>query len=304
MKLDPRELPDVPTIQAELALEHTAYLGESPLWDEREQVLYWVNIKAGEIHRFDPATGRDTFHKVDSSVSSLVRRARGGLAVTLHKNFAFYDPATGAVEILDTVEGDRPEHRFNDGKADRQGRYWAGTMNQVNVGRPEAALYRFDGPGRVSRHVSEVIVSNGIGWSPDNRTLYYIDTLRYAVEAFDFDADSGTLNNRRPFLQIPPESRGLLDGLTVDAEGGVWCAVWNFGCLLRLDPEGKLERVVRFPTTQGTSCAFGGADYGDLYITTAREGMNEAAVAKQPLTGSLFRCRPGVVGLPEPLFAA
>lgn len=303
MKLDPRHLPDVPSHQAELALQHDAILGESPLWEEREQVLYWVNITAGEIHRFDPATGKNTTHTLDTKVSSLVRRASGGLVVTLRKNFAFFDPATGALETLDAVEAGQPENRFNDGKVDRQGRYWAGTMNEVHIGRPEGALYRFDAPGSFSRQVSDVIISNGTGWSPDGRTMYYTDTLRYSVDAFDFEPESGTLSNRRPFLQVEPESKGLLDGLTVDAEGFVWSALVNFGCLLRLDPTGALERIVRFPATRGTCCAFGGADYGDLYITTAREGLSPEEIAAHPLAGSLFRCRPGVHGLAETPFA-
>jgi len=235
-------------------------------------------------------------------VTSIVRRASGGLVATLRKKFAFFDPATGKETELDAVENDLPENRFNDGKVDRQGRYWAGTMNEVHVGRPDAALYRFEGPGKIKKMVPHVTISNGTGWSPDSRVMYYTDTLRHTVFAYDFDPVSGEIENPRPFLEIVPESGGLPDGLTVDAEGFVWSALVNFGCMLRLDPQGKLERRVTFPPTRGTCCTFGGKDYRDLYITTAEECLTPEQLAQQPLAGSLFRCQPGVQGLAETPF--
>jgi len=303
MLFDPRHLPALPAHPAELVHQHDSPLGESPLWEEREQVLYWVDIARGQIHRFDPATAENTTHTLTTKVTSLARRPSGGLVVTLRKNFAFYDPASGTVETLDPVEGDQPGNRFNDGKVDRQGRYWAGTMNEVHIGQPDAALYRYEGPGRITKMIPEVTISNGTGWSPDGRTMYYTDTLRHTVFAYDFDPAGGTLSNRRPFLEIEPASKGLPDGLTVDAEGFIWSALVNFGCMLRLDPAGKLERIVTFPATRGTCCAFGGPAYRDLYITTARECLTEQELAAQPLAGSLFRCRPGVQGLVETPFA-
>ncbi len=302
MKLDPRSLPTVSTLRADLVHQHDSILGESPLWEEREQVLYWVDIDRGQIHRFDPAKRTNTTHTLPTKVSSIVRRASGGLAVTLKKNFGFFDPASGKLEELDIVEGDQPENRFNDGKVDRQGRYWAGTMNEVHVGRPDAGLYRFEGPGRLQKMVPEVTISNGTGWSPDGRIMYYTDTLRHTVFAYDFDTETGEISNRRPFLEIEPASEGLPDGLTVDAEGHVWSALVNYGCMLRLDPAGNLERIVDFPATRGTCCTFGGPNYEHLYITTARECLDEMQIAAQPLAGSVFRCEPGVRGLAETPF--
>ncbi|MEO6054834.1 MAG: SMP-30/gluconolactonase/LRE family protein [Chthoniobacterales bacterium] len=302
MKLDPRHLPAVSTHAADLVHEHDSILGESPVWEEREQVLYWVDIDRGQIHRYDPATRKNTTHTLPTKVTSIARRTNGGLIASLKKNFAFFDPKTGAVENLDDVETDQIENRFNDGKVDRQGRFWAGTMNEVHVGNPEAGLYRFEGKGNVTKMISEVTISNGTGWSPDSRTMYYTDTLRHTVFAYDFDAASGAIANRRPFLEIEPKSNGLPDGLTVDAEGFVWSALVNYGRMLRIDPAGKLERVVTFPPTRGTCCTFGGKDYGDLYITTARECLSPEEIAQQPLAGSLFCCRPGPHGMAEPLF--
>lgn len=300
MKFDPKNLPQVATLQAELASEHQCLLGEGPLWDEREQALYWVNIPAGEIHRFDPATGKDSLHTLPTKVTSLARRAAGGLVVTLRKNFALFDPKSGSYELLDELDAGLPDNRSNDGKVDRLGRYWAGTMNEVHIGTPNAALYRYDRPGQLTKKVSDVIISNGLGWSPDNKTMYYTDTLRYVIYAYDFDLESGEISNRRNFLELDPASGILPDGMTVDAEGFVWTALINFGCV-RLDPAGQLERIVHYPAWRGSCCTFGGANYEDLYITTARECLSEAELAEQPLAGSLFRCRPGVKGLPEPL---
>lgn len=304
MKIDPRHLPAVPVLEAKLVHQHDSILGESPLWDDRENVLYWVDIDRGQIHRFDPADGKNTTHTLPTKVTSIGRRRSGGLIASLKKNFAAFDPATGAVEMLDLVEGDLPENRFNDGKVDRQGRFWAGTMNEVHVGRPDAALYRFDRPGQVLKKIPDVTISNGTGWSPDGRIMYYTDTLRYSVFAYDFDPDTGEIANRRVFYESDPAANGLPDGLTVDAEGFVWSALVNYGRMLRFTPDGELERMVTFPPTRGTCCTFGGPGLRDLYITTARECLTAEEIQAQPLAGSLFHCAPGCQGLAEPFFAA
>lgn len=303
MTLDPRSLPTVATLHAEVVHEHDSILGESPVWDDRERVLYWVDIDRGQIHRFDPATKTNSTHDLGGKVTSIGRRASGGLIASFKKNLAFFNPATGAVELLDKVETDQAENRFNDGKVDRQGRFWAGTMNEVHVGKPDAALYRFDAPGSVRRMVSDVTISNGTGWSPDCRTMYYTDTLRYTVFAYDFDAASGEIANRRVFYSVERASNGLPDGLTVDSEGFVWSALVNYGRMLRFDPAGQLERQVVFAPTRGTCCTFGGTNLQDLYITTARECLTAEEIAAQPQAGSLFRCTPGPRGLAEPFFA-
>jgi sugar lactone lactonase YvrE len=225
------------------------------------------------------------------------------LIASLKKNIAYFDAATGALEMLDLVEGSQPENRFNDGKVDRQGRFWAGTMNEVHIGQPDAALYRFDRPGAVTAKIPQVTISNGTGWSPDGRTMYYTDTLRYTVFAYDFDPVSGDIANRRVFYETDPAAEGLPDGLTVDAEGGVWSALVNYGRMLRFSPAGELERMITFPPTRGTCCTFGGPDFRDLYITTARECLTPGQIVAQPLAGSLFHALPGCQGLAEPFFA-
>lgn len=303
MKLDPRHFPPVPTLEAGLVHRHDSILGESPVWDDRENVLYWVDIDRGQIHRFDPATGSNTTHTLPTKVTSLARRRSGGLVATLRKNFAAFDPATGSLDMWDLVEGDLPENRFNDGKVDRQGRFWAGTMNEVHVGRSDAALYCFDQRGSVLKKIPDVTISNGTGWSPDGRTMYYTDTLRYTVFAYDFDSAAGEIANRRVFYETDPAANGLPDGLTVDAEGFVWSALVNYGRMLRFSPDGELDRMVIFPPTRGTCCTFGGPDFRDIYITTARECLTPGEIQAQPLAGSLFRCVPGCQGLPEPFFA-
>jgi sugar lactone lactonase YvrE len=304
MKIDPRHLPKVPTSEAEPVFLHDSILGESPVWDERENVLYWVDIDRGEIHRFDPATRANTTQVLPTKVTSIAKRRAGGLITSLKKNIAYFDPATGGLEMLDLVEGGQPENRFNDGKVDRQGRFWAGTMNEVQIGQPDAALYRFDRPGQVAAKIPGVTISNGTGWSPDGRTMYYTDTLRYTVFAYDFDPESGEIANRRVFYETDPAAEGLPDGLTVDADGGVWSALVNYGRMLRFSPDGELERMITFPPTRGTCCTFGGRDFRELYLTTARECLTPGQILAQPLAGSLFHAFPGCQGLAEPYFFA
>jgi sugar lactone lactonase YvrE len=303
MTLDPRSLPNVHEIAADLALENPSTLGECPVWDERENVLYWVDIAEGHLHRFDPPSQTNTTRQLPTKLSSIGKRAKGGLIATLRKTFAIIDGMTGRCDVLDTVEADQPDNRFNDGKIDRKGRYWAGTMNEVEIGRPDAALYCFRCPGDVQKMIPEVTISNGTGWSPDGLTMYYTDTLRFAVFAYDFDPASGAIANRRVFAAFEPSANGLPDGLTVDAEGFVWSALVNHGRVLRFDPNGTLERIVTFPPTRGTCPTFGGPTFDTLYITTARETLTPAQIAAQPLAGSLFACTPGPRGIPEPMFA-
>jgi sugar lactone lactonase YvrE len=236
-------------------------------------------------------------------VTSVSTRAQGGLVLSMRKNFAFYDPDSGHLEILDDPEPDRIGNRFNDGKCDRQGRLWAGTMGAEDWLAPTGALYRFDPDRRISRMQDDVKCSNGMGWSPDGRTMYHTESFRYAIFAFDFDPGSGEIAGRRTFVQLDPEVRGFPDGLTVDGEGFVWSAQPVYGRLVRYDPDGEIDRIVDLPVSRGTGVAFGGPDLGTLYITSATETLTDAEIAEEPLAGSVFACTPGVRGIAETPFA-
>jgi sugar lactone lactonase YvrE len=278
-------------------------VGESPLWDTKTERLYLVDIPGQVIHIVRPSDGDQQTFELPDWVTSVSTRAQGGLVLSMRKNFAFYDPDSGALEILDDPEPDRIGNRFNDGKCDRQGRLWAGTMGADDWLAPTGALYRFDPDRRITRMHDDIKCSNGIGWSPDSRVMYHTESFRCAIYAFDFDPDSGEIEGRRPFMRLDPDAGGFPDGLTVDSEGFVWSAQPVYGRVVRYDPEGGIDRIVDLPVSRGTGIAFGGPDLSTLYITTATETLTEAQIAEEPLAGSVLAWAPGVRGIAETPFA-
>ena len=286
----------------ECVLPWQADVGESPVWHPAEQRLYWIDIQGRQIHRFDPATRNNDSFELPEIVTCIQLRAQAGLVLTLKKNFAFFDPA-GRLEKLAAVEQDLPQNRFNDGKCDPQGRFWAGTMDAKRWKNPSGNLYRMAADQSVRTMQSQVICSNGSGWSPDGSTMYYTESFRYAVFAYDFDAASGEISNRRPFAEVDPNSGGFPDGMTVDAEGFVWSNQVGLGKIVRYDPRGKIERVVQLPVPRATDCTFGGANLETLYITSARETMTPEQLRQAPLSGSLFAIETGIRGTPSTPFA-
>jgi len=279
-----------------------ATCGESPMWSVREQALYWTDNLGGVIHRLEPESGSEQSFVLGQNVMSIVLRERGGLLLALTKQLAFYEPG-GELELLEGVEHDQPRNRFNDGKVDRQGRLWAGTMNDVDWDAPSGSLYRIDPRLELSRLQGAVVCANGLGWSPDGRTFYFGESFRYAIFAYDFDPDAGALSARRVFATVDRSSGAFPDGLTVDVEGGVWSVQNGAGRVVRYAPDGGVTHAVEMPLRQPTSCIFGGRDLDVLYITTSRQNMTPEQLARYPLSGSVFAARPGVGGIPEPLFA-
>jgi sugar lactone lactonase YvrE len=281
-------------------LRTNALLGEAPLWDPAERALYWVDVKRREVHRFDPATGRDARWIVAEDVGSLAVRAAGGLVVAMRSGFHFLDPATGRTTPIVDPEPERGENRFNDGKPDRQGRFWAGSMHDLET-RPTGGLYRLDPDRSCRRLVDGLVCSNGLCWSPDGRTMYHADTAYRTVWAWDFDPDRGEIANRRTFIEVPAAD-GAPDGATVDAEGCLWLAHWDGWRLTRYDPIGRIERVVPLPVQRPTCPAFGGPDLDVLYVTSASIDLSAAERARQPLAGGILALAPGIRGLPEARF--
>jgi len=287
----------------ECVLKADAIVGESPVWCARERALYWVDITGQKIHCFHPDTGaNDTFH-LPRPVTGVVLRQRGGLLATLCKDFAFFDPATEDLRSLDRVEEDKPDNRFNGGMCDRQGRFWAGTMNGSHWDAPSGSLYRLDTDLRVTRQITGCVCANGLDWSPDGRVLYFTESFAYGIFAYDFDSTAGQTANRRLFASVDKDSGAFPDGLTVDAEGGVWSVHNAVGRVVRYTPAGKIDRSVQFPVPRPCGCAFGGEKLDVLYVTTARETMTTEQIAKAPLSGSLFAVIPGVRGLQPSCFA-
>lgn len=293
----------MPTISVECVLRETAIVGESPVWCPHVRVLYWVDITGQKIHRFHPANGTNETLHLPEPVTALALRAQGGLVLSLKKDFALYSLETEQLTRLGDPEADKPDNRFNDAKCDRQGRFWAGTMGDVHWDAPIGALYRLDPDGTITCHQTDVICANGMGWSLDSRTMYFTESFRYAIYAYDFDAASGTISSRREFVSLDRSTGGFPDGLTVDAEDHVWSVHNAIGKVVRYDPDGKIERIIELPVPRPCGCAFGGENLDTLYITTARETLTLEQIARYPLSGSLFAAVPGVRGVPETRFA-
>lgn len=269
----------------EVALTAEALLGEGPVWDPRSSTLRWVDIERGQVHRFDPASGVDTFFQVGEAVGSVAVRAAGGLVLATASGLYTCLDDGGQHTLLHEVATDG---RFNDGKADPWGRFWAGTY--LDRPRRTCALYRLDPDHSLHTVATGVTCSNGIGWAPDGATMYYIDTQTGGVDAFDHDPSSGAVTGRRRLIDV---DRGWPDGMTVDVDGCLWVALWDGWGVRRYAPDGRLLTTVEVPAQRVTSCAFGG---DTLYITTARTGLD--GFGDQPAAGSLFACSPGVSGLP------
>ena len=281
---------------AELVIDARAVLAEGPVWHAQRQLLYWVSILAGEVHVYDPATNEDRAIDVGQLVGTVVPRKSGGVIVALHHGIASLDLVTGDLKVLADPEADQPGNRFNDGKCDPAGRFWAGTMSLSYV-EGAGSLYVMDADLSVRPMLRDVTISNGIVWSPDRSTMYYIDTPTCEVSAFDYAVETGAISNRRTAVRIPKDLGGP-DGMTIDAEGKLWVAVWGSGAVSRWDPEsGEMLGAVSLPVTAVSACAFGGPNLDELYVTTAREGMDEQALAEQPHAGGVFRVKPGVCGV-------
>ncbi len=291
---------EVPARDVELLVDAHAKVGEGPVWDTLDSVLYWVDILSNAVHRYDPATGADQTFDVGQAVGAVALRAAGGLLLALRDGFGVLGTTTGQVALRTPVEQDTPATRMNDGKPDPAGRFWGGTMAfSAEPGR--GSFYRLDRDWTVTKLFGGVTISNGLDWSLGGRTMYYIDSTTQYVDAFDFDPDQGQIGNRRHLIEIPAEV-GLPDGMTLDAEGFLWVVLHGAGAIHRYAEDGRLDRVVRLPASQATCCAFGGPDLTDLYITTAAQGLSPERLAEQPHAGGLFKYRPGVPGRPPNRF--
>lgn len=284
----------------EVALAANADLAEGPVWDAEENVLWWVDIFRGEVHRFDPSSGRDQKFQLAGPVGSLALRRSGGLVLALRDGFYAYQPG-GEPEALARPELERRHNRFNDGRTDRKGRFWAGSLH-LDETEPTGALYRLDPDGACPRVADGIYASNGTAFSPDGRIGYHADSRRGIVWCFDCDLDSGALTNRRVFIEIE-RKQGAPDGAVVDRDGCYWLTHASGWRVVRYDPLGRVDRVLQVPVEIPTSVAFGGRDGRTLFITTARYSLSPEALSIQPLAGSILAIDVGVGGEPDARFA-
>ena len=288
------------TLTAECVLDAKAVLGEGPVWREETQDLVWVDIETACVCCFNPATGENQSWDVGEKPGLAVPTKRGDLILGTSVGFVRLDLANGGVSPIIDPEQDLPNNRFNDGKVDPEGRLWAGTMGMdesPNVG----SFYRLNRNLSVDKLFDRVSISNGLAWTGDQKSFYYIDSPTRRVDVFDCDMAAGTVSNRQTAFELP-DGMGYPDGMCIDNEGMLWVALWQGWGVARFTPGGALLGKVEVPVECVTSCCFGGENWDELYITTSSRDLDEAGRAAQPLAGGVFLCRPGVSGPPTNLF--
>ena len=273
------------------------------MWCERSSTLWWVDVKAPAIQSYDPASGAHRRYKLAGrTVGSWGFRKSGGMVLAMQDGLYSFDPQSGASERLVAMEAEKQGHRLNDGRCDRRGRFWVGSMHETDRDTPRGTFFRIAPDLSLTQTFGAFMVPNSVAFSPDDRSMYFADTHAHRIWVFDFDLDAGALSNRRVFKDLSGQP-GLPDGSTVDVDGCLWNAEYRGGRVVRYTPEGRVDRVVELPVSQPTSCAFGGANLDTLYITTAAQKLTPEQIAREPHAGSLFAVRPGTHGLPEPHFA-
>jgi L-arabinonolactonase len=276
-------------------------LGEGPCWDAATGRLWWVDITSRLIEWLRPATGETGAYGLDRRASALAPRRDRTLLLATDRGFAVFDPESGRLEPRHHPEADLPGNRANDGHVDPQGRFWVGTMDDREQAR-SGSVYRLDPDWTVTRVIDGMAIPNSLVFSPDGRTLYVAESKDAALYAYEVDPASGELGDCSLFASTREDGCSP-DGSAVDAEGYLWNAQWGGWRLVRYAPDGRIDRIVDMPVEQPTSCAFGGEDLATLFVTSARTGLSDAALAAQPDAGSLFGFRPGVRGRPQPPFA-
>ncbi|XP_059502772.1 regucalcin-like isoform X3 [Stegostoma tigrinum] len=295
-------------VKVECVVRDKYRIGEAPVWEEKHSSLLYVDITGQKVCRWNAVTKQVKEVHVDAPVGSAVPRRSGGYVLAIGKSFAFLDWEKQTITEIASVDPDKVNNRFNDGKVDPAGRFFAGTMametRPAEVERHQGSVYSLQADHSVVKHFDQVDISNGLDWSPDHTVFYYIDSLSFAIDAFDYDLQSGKISNRRLVYRLEKEE-AIPDGQCIDAEGKLWVACYNGGRVLRIDPEtGKRIQAVKLPVDKTTSCCFGGKDYSELYVTSAADAMDEEWIRRQPEAGSIFKITGlGVKGIPPYSYA-
>jgi sugar lactone lactonase YvrE len=285
--------------QVDVAVHARADVGEGPHWDPGSQSLWFVDLTAGTVLRYGYSNGSLATFSVGQEVGAVIPRQGGGLVLAVRDGIATASDAGEDFQIRAPIEFDESGNRMNDAKCDAAGRLFAGTT-AFDFAFGAGALYRIDADWSWEAVVPEVTTSNGTAWSPDGSRMYYIDSARQSVDAFDYDVTSGAISNRIRLVTIED---GIPDGMTVDAEGNLWVACFGGSAVRCYSPMGKQVGQIALPVRQVTSCAFGGPDHSELFVTSARYRMTAEQLADEPLAGATFVARPGVVGVPAAHFA-
>ena len=285
----------------ELILDARTFLGEGPAWDSANRRLYWVDIFAGHLHIFHPENSSDQIIPLGQPIGCAAPAREGRLILGLQEGLALLEPASAKLTFLARPESHLPGNRFNDGKCAPDGRFLAGSMDNAEV-EASGSLYSLDQNGSFQTLLGSLRISNGLTWSPDYKTLYYIDTPTRQVQAYDYDLRTGAIANPRPVATVPA-ALGWPDGMTSDASGRLWVALWGGAALTVWDPaNGALLESIPMPAKNITSCVFGGNRLNELYVTSARKGLDAAELNAYPASGGLFRIRTSQTGLPTFVF--
>ncbi len=288
----------------ECVLKIRSILGEGPVWNEQEARLYWLDLRKPAIYRYDPATGRNSRVKagLQGYIGGMVFRRNGGMMIVDQRGIFAVEPKSERLKPFAKPAKEMRQLWFNDVKCDRQGNLWTGAGDRKEA-KPIGVVYRLTPRAKATKIDSKFICPNGPAFSPDGRVCYFSDSYACKIYRYDIDPASGKVGSRRLFAAVP-EGHGVPDGMTVDAEGGLWCCHWDGWRVTRYDPDGGVDRVIMMPVPRATSVSFGDADLGTLYITSASIDLTRQQLKEAPLSGSLFACRPGVRGLVEPRFPA
>lgn len=283
---------------AELLVNLGGIIGEGICWDEDSSTLYWIDLLYNKIYRYNLETSTIKIIHVDQNVGCVAVRQNGSLVAGLQHGLFFVDADTGELELISNPEQDKPENRFNDGECDCMGRLWAGTMSKkLDSGAgdttPRGSLYCLDTDLSIEKKIEKVTISNGIGFSPDNSTMYYIDSPTMQVAAFDFDRETGNISNKRIVVEVSSEV-GMPDGMTVDSEGSIWVAMWGGGAVVKYDPKsGRVMEKIEIPAQNVTSMVFGGENMDEMFVCTAKLNTD---LNRYPDAGGVFRIKMDVKG--------
>ncbi|MBK6901933.1 MAG: SMP-30/gluconolactonase/LRE family protein [Saprospirales bacterium] len=289
------------TQQAVLEYQIAAQLGEGPFWNHQTRELYWVDIEGKLLHIYDPVIRTDRTFPMPSRIGTVVPAGAEEALVALKDGIYKINTRTAMISLFCSLEADLPDNRFNDGKCDPAGRLWVGSMD-LGTTRPTGALYRIDPDGKATKMLDSITISNGIAWTSDQKTMYYIDTPTRQIRAYDYDHASGDISNERVAVEVP-RALGHPDGMAIDEEDKLWVGIWGGHCVARFDPRtGQLLSRIEVPALNVTSCAFGGANLDTLYITTASTDMTEEEQLAYPIAGALFKAVPGVRGVKSAFF--
>jgi sugar lactone lactonase YvrE len=284
-------------IEAELEFQIDAHLGEGPVWDELKGKLYWVDILSGLFHEYDPKEKTNKSYEIGEHIGAAVPREKGGFILAMKSGFATFDPDSGKITPITDPEEDKPGNRFNDGKCDPAGRFWAGTM-AYDLTKGAGSLYCMSEGFNLEHKLDGITISNGLAWNRAADRFYHIDSPTGNIYAYQYDNETGELSGRRIVRHITDDI-GFPDGMTIDREDKLWVAIYGGSRVLRIDPKtGETLMEIHLPVPKITSCTFGGKNLNELYITTCREYMSKDDIDRAPLSGSLFKVKLPVEGLP------